>query len=57
MQDIRFIITSDTGILDLLRLDKLYIKNLRYFDSNYESENNKFIISISRYIYYRNIFI
>ena len=47
MQDIRSIINPDTGISDLSRLGKLRAKNLRYFNSNYESEYNKFIISIN----------
>ena len=55
MQGIRSIV--DMRILDLSRLDKLRAKNLGYFNLDYESEYNKSIISISRYIYYRDIFI
>ena len=36
---------------------KLRVKDLKYFDLNYKSEYNEFIISFKRYIYYYNIFI
>ena len=36
---------------------KLRIKNLNFFNSNHKSKYNKSIISLERYIYYRDIFI
>ena len=56
MQGIRSVTNSNMRILDLLRSSKLRAKDLRYFNSDYESENNEFIVSVNRYIYYRDIF-
>ena len=53
----RSITNPDAGISDLLYLGKLRAKDLKYFNPDYESENNKSIISVSRYIYYRDIFV
>ena len=57
MQEIRNIKDTIDFVINILRSDKLRAKNLEYFDSNYNSENNKSIISVERYIYYRNIYI
>ena len=54
MQKRRFTIFE---ISDLSRYKKLRIRNLRYFDFNYESKYNKFIINFKYYIYYRDIFV
>ena len=43
--------------LNLSRQKKLKIENLNYFDFDYKSERNKFIINIKRHIYYRDIFV
>lgn len=42
---------------DTPRSGKLRAEDLGYFNLDYESENNKPIISAERYIYYRNIFV
>ena len=58
MQDIKKkkkIATLETS--NLLRYEKLRIEDLGYFDLDYKSEYNEFIVSFKRYIYYRDIFI
>ena len=55
MQKMRFITISK--LINLSRHKKLKAENLSYFDFNYESERNKFIVNFERYIYYRDIFI
>ena len=55
MQEIRFVIISKS--LNLSRYEKLKIEDLNYFDFNYESERNKFIVNVEHHIYYRDIFV
>ena len=41
----------------LSKSEKLRAEDLDYFDFDYENEHNEFIISVGRYIYYRDIFV
>ena len=43
--------------IDLSRYKKLKIEDFGYFDLNYKSEYNEFIVNFKYYIYYHNIFI
>ena len=36
---------------------KLRVENLEYFDPDYKSERNEFIVSFDRYVYYRDMFV
>ena len=41
----------------VVRTDKLRVEDLEYFDSDYKSERNKFIVSFDRHVYYRDMFV
>ena len=49
--------TSSAEPTNAPRTEKLRAEDLEYFDSNFESEHNKVIISSERHIYYRDMFI
>ena len=42
---------------DSFRIGKLRAENLEYFDPEFESEHNEFIISSERHVYYRDMFV
>ena len=53
----KFIIIITFKSSKLLRHKKLKVENLNYFDLDYESKRNKFIVNFERYIYYYDIFV
>ena len=55
MQNIKSVIILKS--LNLSRQKKLKIKNLNYFDFDYENKRNEFIVNVKCYIYYYNMFI